>query len=171
MSRLRLFPLTCAHHITSPRWRALPPATQAARSLMAQEKQMPPSASLVFLLCSYFYNILHRLYIAFPQEVPFMKKDPAKQDSPPAAGRASDILPFRCSAIRAERFYFIGRIFLWNEKTPEHKKLRRFNVPGPLVLIPADYSVLRLPQSCPIVAYRMSSVTQYVFRKHIWYTT
>ena len=33
------------------------------------------------------------------------KKNPAKQDSPPAAGRASDILPFRCSAIRAERFY------------------------------------------------------------------
>ena len=39
-----------------------------------------------------------------------MKQNPAKQDSPPAAGRASDILPFRCSAIRAERFYFIGRI-------------------------------------------------------------
>ena len=52
-----------------------------------------------------FYNILHRLYIAFPQEVPFMKKNPAKQDSPPAAGRASDILPFRRSAILAERFY------------------------------------------------------------------
>ena len=34
-----------------------------------------------------------------------IKKNPAKQDSPPAAGRASDILPFRCSAIRAERFY------------------------------------------------------------------
>ena len=33
------------------------------------------------------------------------KKNPAKQDSPPAAGRASDILPFRRSAIRAERFY------------------------------------------------------------------
>ena len=47
MSRLRLFPLSCAHYITSPRWRALSPATQAARSLMAQEKQMPPSASLV----------------------------------------------------------------------------------------------------------------------------
>ena len=75
---------------------------------MAQEKQMPPSASLVFLLCSLFYNILHRLYIAFPQEVPFMKKDPAKQDSPPAAGRASDILPFRCSAIRAERLLSYG---------------------------------------------------------------
>ena len=75
---------------------------------MAQEKQMPPSASLVFLLCSLFYNILHRLYIAFPQEVPFMKKDPAKQDSPPAAGRASDILPFRRSAIRAERFLSYG---------------------------------------------------------------
>ena len=27
--------------------------------------------------------------------------NPAKQDSPPAAGRASDILPFRCSAIHA----------------------------------------------------------------------
>ena len=34
-----------------------------------------------------------------------VKKNPAKQDSPPAAGRASDILPFRCSAILAERFY------------------------------------------------------------------
>ena len=34
-----------------------------------------------------------------------IKMNPAKQDSPPAAGRASDILPFRCSAIRAERFY------------------------------------------------------------------
>ena len=52
MSRLRLFPLSCAHYITSPRWRALPPAAQAARSLMAQEKQMPPSASLVFLSLS-----------------------------------------------------------------------------------------------------------------------
>ena len=41
-----------------------------------------------------------------------VKKNPAKQDSPPAAGRASDILPFRRSAIPAERFYFIGRIFL-----------------------------------------------------------
>ena len=33
------------------------------------------------------------------------KKNPAKQDSPPAAGRASDILPFRRSAILAEHFY------------------------------------------------------------------
>ena len=33
-----------------------------------------------------------------------MKKNPALQDSPPAAGRASDILPFRRSAILAERF-------------------------------------------------------------------
>ena len=41
-----------------------------------------------------------------------IKKNTAKQDSPPAAGRVSDILPFRRSAIRAERFYFIGRIFL-----------------------------------------------------------
>ena len=28
-----------------------------------------------------------------------MKKNPALQDSPPAAGRVSDILPFRRSAI------------------------------------------------------------------------
>ena len=41
-----------------------------------------------------------------------IKKNPAKQDSPPAAGRVSDILPFRRSAILAERFSFIGRIFL-----------------------------------------------------------
>ena len=34
-----------------------------------------------------------------------IKKNPAKQDSPPAAGRVSDILPFRRSAIRAEHFY------------------------------------------------------------------
>ena len=34
-----------------------------------------------------------------------MKKNPAKQDSPPAAGRASDIFPFRCSAILAECLY------------------------------------------------------------------
>ena len=41
-----------------------------------------------------------------------MKKNPALQDSPSAAGRVSDILPFRRSAILAERFSFIGRIFL-----------------------------------------------------------
>ena len=33
-----------------------------------------------------------------------MKKNPALQDSPPAAGRVSDIIPFRRSAILAERF-------------------------------------------------------------------
>ena len=43
--------------ITSPRWRALPPASQAARSLMAREKQMPLSASLVFLSCSLYSTI------------------------------------------------------------------------------------------------------------------
>ena len=37
-----------------------------------------------------------------------IKKNPAKQDSPPAAGRASDILPFRCSTIRAERLLSYG---------------------------------------------------------------
>ena len=33
------------------------------------------------------------------------EKNPALQDSPPAAGRASDILPFRRSAILAEHSY------------------------------------------------------------------
>ena len=46
---------------------------------------------------SYFRKICHGLRS-------FLKKNPAKQDSPPAAGRVSDILPFRRSAIRAERF-------------------------------------------------------------------
>ena len=40
-----------------------------------------------------------------------MKKNPALQDSPPAAGRVSDILPFRRSAILAERFYRIETRF------------------------------------------------------------
>ena len=40
-----------------------------------------------------------------------IKKNPAKQDSPHAAGRVSDILPFRRSAIRAERFYRIETKF------------------------------------------------------------
>ena len=47
-----------------------------------------------------------------------MKKDPAKQDSPPAAGRASDILPFRRSAIRAERFLSYGNEVSYTIKKP-----------------------------------------------------
>ena len=46
--------LSCSRPLTSPRLRALSPAAQAARSLMAREKQMPPSASLVFLSCSLY---------------------------------------------------------------------------------------------------------------------
>ncbi len=45
-----------------------------------------------------------------------MKKNPALQDSPPAAGRVSDILPFRRSAILAERFYRIETKFLYDKK-------------------------------------------------------
>ena len=38
-------------------------------------------------------------FLSYGNEVSYtIKKNPAKQDSPPAAGRASDILPFRCSA-------------------------------------------------------------------------
>ena len=47
-----------------------------------------------------------------------MKKDPAKQDSPPAAGRASDILPFRRSAIRAERFLSYGNEVSYKKGAP-----------------------------------------------------
>ena len=45
-------------------------------------------------------------FLSYGNEVSYtMKKNPALQDSPPAAGRASDILPFRRSAILAEHFY------------------------------------------------------------------
>ena len=48
-------------------------------------------------------------FLSYGNEVSYtIKKNPAKQDSPPAAGRASDILPFRRSAIRAERFLSYG---------------------------------------------------------------
>ena len=46
-----------------------------------------------------------RAFLSYGNEVSYtIRKNPAKQDSPPAAGRVSDILPFRRSAIRAERF-------------------------------------------------------------------
>ena len=45
-----------------------------------------------------------------------MKQNPAKQDSPPAAGRASDILPFRCSAILRSVFIVWKRSFLYDKK-------------------------------------------------------
>ena len=35
-----------------------------------------------------------------------IRKNPALQDSPPAAGRNGDMIPFRRSAILAERFWF-----------------------------------------------------------------
>ena len=46
-----------------------------------------------------------------------IKKNPAKQDSPPAAGRVSDILPFRRSAIRAERFYRMETSFPYDKNS------------------------------------------------------
>ena len=46
-----------------------------------------------------------------------IKKNPAKQDSPPAAGRTSDILPFRCSAILAERFYRMETKFPYDKNS------------------------------------------------------
>ena len=41
-----------------------------------------------------------------------VKKNPAEQDSPPMAGRFSDMIPFRRSAIPAEHFCIIGHTFL-----------------------------------------------------------
>ncbi len=41
------------------------------------------------------------------------------QDSPPAAGRFSDIIPFRCSAIPAEHFYRIGNKVSYTRKSPQ----------------------------------------------------
>ena len=46
-----------------------------------------------------------------------IKKNPAKQDSPPAAGRVSDILPFRRSAILAERFYRMETKFPYDKNS------------------------------------------------------
>ncbi len=48
-----------------------------------------------------------------------IKMNPAKQDSPPAAGRASDILPFRCSAIHAGVYYRMETKFPYDNKKPE----------------------------------------------------
>ena len=50
-----------------------------------------------------------RAFLSYGNEVSYtIRKNPAKQDSPPVAGRVSDILPFRRSAIRAERLLSYG---------------------------------------------------------------
>ena len=50
-----------------------------------------------------------RAFLSYGNEVSYtIRKNPAKQDSPPAAGRVSDILPFRRSAILAERLLSYG---------------------------------------------------------------
>ena len=62
------------------------------------------------IILSFFHNRNEDMMFIHPvthdaHGLALKKKNPAKQDSPPAAGRASDILPFRRSAILAERFY------------------------------------------------------------------
>ncbi len=47
------------------------------------------------------------------------------QDSSPAAGRFSDTIPFRRSAILAEHFYRIGKNFLYDKNI--HKNDRRYD--------------------------------------------
>ena len=65
-----------------------------------------------WLICCVL-KVMDTLYFSFSIFIlPFIKKNPAPQDSPPAAGRSSDIIPLPRSAILAERFYFIGRTFL-----------------------------------------------------------
>ena len=51
-------------------------------------------------ICNYS-QILYQ-FLTFTQN---LKRSHFFTRPPPAAGRASDILPFRCSAILAERFY------------------------------------------------------------------
>jgi hypothetical protein len=45
------------------------------------------------------------------------KKEARSRASPPAAGRFCDKILFRRMAILTERFYVIGRTFLWHKKT------------------------------------------------------
>jgi len=45
------------------------------------------------------------------------EKEARSRTSPPAAGRFCDKILFRRMAILAERFYVIGRTFLWHKKT------------------------------------------------------
>ena len=55
-----------------------------------------------------------------------VKKNPAKQDSPPAAGRVSDILPFRRSAILAERLLSYGNEVSNTMRKPLYIPAQRF---------------------------------------------
>ena len=61
-----------------------------------------------------------------------IKKNPAKQDSPPAAGRASDILPVRRSAIRAEHLLSYGNEVSYTiiKNVPWHILAPRRGCPG-----------------------------------------
>ena len=71
-----------------------------------------------------------------------IKMNPAKQDSPPAAGRASDILPFRCSAIRAERLLsYRKRSFLYDNKECDlaHSRAEARLLRQPSTLAPSAY--------------------------------
>ena len=63
-----------------------------------------------------FFFILSKITMSYKA-----RKNPAWQDSPPAAGRASDILPFRCSAIRAERFLSYGNEVSYTIRKPGAK--------------------------------------------------
>ena len=51
------------------------------------------------------------------------KKEARSRASPPAAGRFCDKILFRRMAILAERFYVIGRTFLWHKKLISGEKI------------------------------------------------
>ena len=75
--------------------------SRAEARLLRQPSTLAPSAHPRGAFLSYGNKVSYTI-----------KMNPAKQDSPPAAGRASDILPFRCSAFHAERFLLSGKTFL-----------------------------------------------------------
>ena len=56
------------------------------------------------------------------------RKDPALQDSPPAAGRICDTIPFRRSAILPEGFLLYRKLknFLYTKKKPTPCRLLLF---------------------------------------------
>ena len=97
----------CEHSIVMNKKECALAHSRAEARLLRQPSTLAPSAHPRGAFLSYRNEVSYTI-----------KKNPAKQDSPPAAGRASDILPFRCSAIRAERFLSYGNEVSYTRKKP-----------------------------------------------------
>ena len=96
------------------------PSILCRNHLFSSKMQNPPS-------------ILCRNHL-FPSKM--QKIEAHSQVSPPAAGRFCDKILFQPMAILAKRFYFIGRNFLWNKKTPSSLLVTR-KLDGVLGFAPA----------------------------------